>query len=140
MLFDNSLRAPRLVLLSAVTALLAACSGGGGGPKGDAVRGETLYAQCAGCHKLQENFTGPMHCGLVGRKAGSVPDFPYSEAMRSSGLTWDAKTLDEFLASPISYVPGTMMGFAGLHDAQDRADLIAYLQRAGSDPASCAPK
>jgi len=128
----------RLLLLGAATALLAACSGGG--PKGDAARGETLYAQCAGCHKMQENFTGPMHCGLFGRKAGGVPQFPYSEAMRTSGLTWNAQTLDEFLASPISYVPGTMMGFAGLHDARDRADLIAYLQRADSDPATCPPK
>lgn len=134
-LFDNSVRAPRLVLLGTVMALLAACSGGG--PKGDVARGETLYAQCAGCHKLQENFTGPKHCGVVGRKAGSLPDFAYSEAMKTSGLTWDVQTLDEFLTSPISYVPGTMMGFAGLLDAQDRADVIAYLQSAGSDSAAC---
>jgi cytochrome c len=135
MFFNNNLRARRLLLLGAATALLAACSGGG--PKGDAARGEALYAQCAGCHKLQENFTGPKHCGLVGRKAGSVPDFAYSEAMKTSGLTWDAKTLDEFLTSPISYVPGTMMGFAGLADPQERADVIAYLQSAGSNAATC---
>src|SRR5262245_56146854 len=115
----------RLVLVGAATALLAACSGG---PKGDAARGEALYAQCSGCHKLQENFTGPKHCGLIGRKAGSVPGFAYSEAMKTSGLTWDVKTLDEFLTSPISYVPGTMMGFAGMPDAQERVDVIAYLQ------------
>lgn len=138
MLFNHSLRASGFVLLGAATALLAAC--GGGGPKGDAARGETLYAQCAGCHKLQENFTGPMHCGVVGRPAGSVAGFAYSEAMKSSGLTWDAKTLDEFLISPFSFVPGTLMGFAGLPEAQDRADLIAYLQRAGSDPAVCPSK
>lgn len=132
---DNSLHVHRLMLLGAATALLAACSGGG--PKGDVVRGEALYAQCTGCHKLQENFTGPKHCGVVGRKAGSVPDFAYSEAMKTSGLTWDVKTLDEFLASPISYVPGTMMGFAGLPDAQERADIIAYLQSAGTNPATC---
>jgi cytochrome c len=134
MFFNNNLRARRL-LLGAATALLAACSGGG--PKGDAARGEALYAQCAGCHKLQENFTGPKHCGVVGRKAGSVPDFAYSEAMKTSGLTWDAKTLDEFLTSPISYVPGTMMGFAGLPDPQERADVIAYLQSASGNAATC---
>jgi cytochrome c len=78
-----------------------------------------------------------MHCGLIGRLAGSVAGFSYSEAMKSSGLVWDVKTLDEFLTSPIAYVPGTMMGFAGLTDAAERADVIAYLQRAGSDPAIC---
>jgi cytochrome c len=139
MFFNNNLRAYRIALLGAAAALLAACGGGagGGGLKGDATKGEALYAQCAGCHKLQENFTGPKHCGVVGRAAGTVPDFAYSEAMKGSGLTWDAKTLDEFLTSPISYVPGTMMGFAGFQNAQDRADVIAYLQRAGSDPATC---
>lgn len=135
MLFNHSLRASRFLLLGASAVLLAAC--GSGGPKGDPVHGEQVYAQCQGCHKLQENFTGPKHCGVVGRKAGSVSDFAYSEAMKSSGLTWDAKTLDEFLTSPISYVPGTMMGFAGLPDAKDRADVIAYLDKAGKDPATC---
>lgn len=135
MSLHHTLRVHRFLLLAACTALLAAC---GSGPKGDAARGEQLYADCAGCHKLQENSSGPMHCGVVGRKAGSVPGFAYSEAMRTSGLVWDAKTLDEFLTSPISYVPGTNMGFAGLRDATDRADLIAYLQQAGNDPALCA--
>ena len=135
MLFGHSPRGYRFLLLGASAALLAAC--GGGGPKGDATRGEALYAQCAACHKLQENSTGPMHCGLIGRPAGSVAGFAYSEAMKNSGLVWDATTLDEFLTSPISYVSGTMMGFAGLPDATERADVIAYLQRAGSDPAIC---
>nr|WP_298721336.1 cytochrome c family protein [uncultured Steroidobacter sp.] len=104
---------------------------------GDPVRGEQLYQQCAACHQLQANAAGPMHCRLFGRKAGSVPDFEYSEAMRASGLVWSVQTLDEFLTSPFTYVAGTKMGFAGFSDAADRADVIAYLHRANDDPATC---
>ncbi|WP_407700580.1 c-type cytochrome [Steroidobacter gossypii] len=105
--------------------------------KGDAARGEQLYQQCAACHSLQQNGAGPMHCQLFGRPAGTVPDFEYSQAMRDSGLVWDAQTLDEFLTSPITYVSGTKMGFAGFSDAGDRADVIAYLHQANNDPATC---
>ncbi len=70
------------------------------------------------CHKLTENFVGPHHCGLIGRTAGSVPDFEYSEAMKASGITWTPKTLDEFLTSPIAYVSGTKMGFAGFESRE----------------------
>lgn len=106
-------------------------------PKGDPVRGEQLYQQCAACHSLASNATGPKHCQLIGRQAGSLPDFDFSPAMRESGLIWDAQTLDEFLTSPISYVSGTRMGFAGFSDAEDRADVIAYLYQVNEDPATC---
>src|SRR5690606_558967 len=128
----STTRFGRLLSVAAVAVFVAACAGGG--PQGDAARGETLYEQCAGCHLLQENMAGPKHCNLLGRAAGSVPDFEYSDAMLSSGLTWDAKTLDEFLTSPISYVNGTKMGFAGFDDPTDRADLIAYIQQVSHDP------
>lgn len=119
---------------------LTAC--GGGGPasaavKGNPTHGKELYAQCAGCHELQKNSIGPMHCGLFGRPAGSVADFDYSEAMKASGIVWDAQKLDEFLTSPIAYINGTKMGFAGFSNPSDRADLIAYLQQANNDPAVC---
>jgi cytochrome c len=68
-----------------------------------------------------------------------VPGFEYSQAMRDAGLVWNVQTLDEFLTSPITYVSGTKMGFAGFSDASDRADVIAYLYRANNDPASCPP-
>jgi len=80
-----------------------------------------------------------MHCGVVGRAAGSAPNYPYSEAMKESGLVWDEKTLNEFLTAPISYLNGTKMGFAGLSSATDRADVIAYLREAGGDPSVCPP-
>jgi len=133
---SNSLaRATRLLLAGAVVSLLSAC--GTGGPKGDPVHGKELYTQCQGCHKLTENYTGPMHCGLFGRPAATVPDFDYSEAMKASGIVWNEKTIDEFLVSPIAYVTGTKMGFAGFTSATDRADVIAYLKQVNEDPSTC---
>jgi cytochrome c len=99
---------------------------------GDPARGEEIYARCGACHALETDRTGPRHCGLFGRRAGSVKGFAYSDAMKRSGIVWDARTLDWFLASPTRAVPGTAMGYAGIDDAQERADLIAYLRAAGA--------
>lgn len=107
--------------------------------KGDPAHGEELYEECSGCHSMTENVIGPRHCGVVGRKAGSVKDYPsYTDVMKDSGITWTHDKLDEFLASPLSYLSGTAMGFVGIGDAQHRADVIAFLEKAGSDPATCA--
>lgn len=134
MLLNSVKRFCHLLLVGTLACFLFAC---GGGPKGDALHGKELYTQCAGCHKLQENSIGPMHCGVIGRAAGTVPGFDYSEAMKTSGIVWDATKLDEFLTSPIAYVMGTKMGFAGFSNPTDRADVIAYIQQANSDPAIC---
>ncbi len=104
---------------------------------GDAGRGEQIYERCAACHSLGYNRTGPKHCGLFGRRAGTVPDFEYSPAMRSSGIVWKEKTLDRFLAAPTKVVPGTLMGYAGIDDPRERADLIAYLKAANGSRAMC---
>ena len=98
--------------------------------RGDPANGERIYERCLACHALQYDRTGPRHCGLFGRKAGSVPGFDYSEAMKRSGIVWDAATLDRFLANPLGTVPGTTMGYAGIADARERADLMAYLGQA----------
>ncbi|MDP3859415.1 MAG: c-type cytochrome [Stagnimonas sp.] len=100
----------------------------------DASRGEQLYSRCAACHALAADRVGPRHCGLLGRRAGSVPGFFYTDEMKSSKLVWDEKTLDRFLAKPMAVVPGTSMTYDGVPTAQDRADLIAYLRKAGSAP------
>lgn len=94
---------------------------------GDPAAGEAVYSRCQGCHALEYNRTGPKHCGLLGRRAGSVPGFEYSPAMKQSGIVWNAKTLDRFLANPTKAVPGTTMTYAGVPGAKDRANLIAYL-------------
>ena len=102
----------------------------------DATRGEQIYARCLACHALTFDRVGPRHCGLLGRRAGSVPGFDYSPAMKNSKITWNEKTLDRFLMNPLDMVPGTTMTYAGVPDAKDRADLIAYLKRA-SQSAEC---
>jgi cytochrome c len=93
----------------------------------DAKRGEELYARCAACHALAFDRVGPRHCGLIGRRAGSVQGFEYSPAMKNSRLVWNARTLDRFIADPPGSLPGTAMTYAGIKDAAERADLIAYL-------------
>jgi cytochrome c len=104
-------------------------------PAGNATRGAEIYTRCQACHALEYNRTGPKHCGVIGRKSGSVPGFDYSPAMKQAKLTWDEKTLDRFLADPLKLVPGTTMTYAGIPDPQERADLIAYLRDAGKSPA-----
>jgi len=98
--------------------------------RGDPVNGERLYTRCQGCHSLAWDRTGPRHCGVVGRKAGGVAGFDYSAAMRRAGIVWNEPTLDRFLADPLGTVPGTSMGYAGIADARERADLIAFLRQA----------
>jgi cytochrome c len=99
---------------------------------GDAAKGETLYAQCRACHMLEagKNGVGPSLHGIIGRPAGQVPGYVYTPANKNSGLTWDEETLFAYLADPRKIVPGTKMAYAGMKDAQSRADVIAYLKTA----------
>lgn len=106
----------------------------------DAARGERVYERCLACHALAYDRVGPRHCGLIGRRAGAVQGFAYSAPMRKSGIVWDASTLDRFLADPPGEVPGTTMTYAGVAAARDRADLIAYLARAGNSGECGAPR
>ena len=94
---------------------------------GDPGRGKALYQACEACHSIDENDLGPRHRGVVGRRAGSVADYTYSMALKNSGLTWDASTLDRWLTNPSALVPGTKMFFQ-ISDSQSRADVIAYLE------------
>jgi cytochrome c len=103
---------------------------------GDPQAGEAVYSRCLACHSLERHRTGPKHCGLFGRKAGSTPGFDFSESLKGSGIVWNEKTLDRFLANPMKVVPGTTMTYAGVEDPKERADLIAYLKKEGKCPAS----
>ena len=101
-------------------------------------RGEQIYARCAGCHAIEANRTGPQHCGLFGRRAGTAPGFDtYSKAMRDSKIVWNERSLDTFLAAPTQSMPGTTMGYAGVKDARERADLLAWLRHATRPGDSC---
>lgn len=122
-------------LFAASALALAASAGLPGDPKA----GEEIYARCLACHALAYDRTGPRHCGLVGRRAGSVKGFAYSDAMKRSNIVWNEKSLDRFLANPLAAVPGTTMGYAGVPDDRERADLIAYLRQAGASP-QCRPQ
>ena len=124
---------PRSALAGAVAlAALAAAGAAQGAP--DALRGEQVYTRCVACHALAQDRVGPRHCGLLGRRAGSLPGFNYTQAMKNSGLTWDEKTLDLFLKQPMKVVPGTAMTYDGIAEPRDRADLIAYLKQANQTP------
>lgn len=102
----------------------------------DVAHGEEVYNRCLACHALKADRVGPRHCGLLGRRAGTVPGFAYSAAMKKSKLTWDEKTLDRFLQKPTKVVPGTAMTYDGVPDSADRRDLIAYLKHA-NEGAEC---
>jgi cytochrome c len=105
----------------------------------DLARGEQIYARCMACHALATDRVGPRHCGLFGRLAGSVPGYDYSASMKNSHIVWNERTLDRFLANPPGVVPGTKMTYAGVDDAGERADLIAYLKHADATPACAHP-
>jgi cytochrome c len=93
---------------------------------GDAAAGENLYLdRCAMCHVAEGGGQGPSLTGVYGRKAGSVPGFVYSAALKGSGVTWTAPELDRFLTDPGKAIPGTAMPIT-VPDAKQRADLIAY--------------
>ena len=127
------------VLLRAFAGALLAFAAGwapaADGPlKGDPEAGKAGYDRCLACHALAYDRTGPRHCGLFGRRAGGVKDFAYSEAMKRSGIVWNEKTLDRFLANPLAAVPGTAMGYAGVTDVRERANLIDWLRQANDSP------
>lgn len=96
-------------------------------PLGDAAKGKILYQACEACHSIDDNDIGPKHRGVVGRLAGSVSDYTYSDALKKSGIVWNETTLDHWLTNPSAMVPGTKMFFK-IDGAQDRADIIAYLK------------
>ena len=100
---------------------------------GNSGRGQRVFGACAACHSLQpdRNMTGPSLADLWNRKAGTLPSFTrYSPALKSSGVVWSDKTLDEWTTDPQHLVPGNVMTFAGIKNAQQRADLLAFLKEA----------
>ena len=101
---------------------------------GDPARGAEAYeARCGGCHSVEADRVGPRHAGVVGRRAGSVPGFVYSSALKASGFTWDEKLLERWLTNPEAVVPGQRMGYS-VADADIRADVIAFLATLKAQP------
>jgi cytochrome c len=124
-------------LLSVVAHFAASAQAAGASFVGDPGHGKEIYATCMYCHGIDVNRVGPMHRGLFGRTAGTLPGYAYSAPMKQAGakgLIWNAQTLDIYLTNPQKLVPGTKMLFGGIADAEARADLIAYLKEATALP------
>ncbi len=102
----------------------------------NAAAGEKSFAVCRACHQVGPGAkiaVGPVLNGVVGRKAGTFPDYTYSPANKDSGLTWTPEELDKYLTNPQAVVPHTKMIFPGIKDAQKRKDVIAYLEQFNAD-------
>lgn len=97
---------------------------------GDATAGKAVFVRCRTCHVLEPgvNRTGPSLHNIVGCKAGQVEAFNYTDANANNDIVWTPEKLFQYLENPVRVIPGTRMAFAGLPKAQDRADLIAFLQ------------
>jgi cytochrome c len=97
---------------------------------GDEAAGKVLFTQkCGICHSVEQgkNKIGPSLYGVVGRKAGSLDSYTYSDAMKNANRTWDQATLNDYLTNPRQKIPGIKMIFAGLPEESDRQNVIAYL-------------
>lgn len=102
----------------------------------DVANGEDVFKKCRACHAVGENaknLVGPLLNGIVGRKSGTVEGFPYSEANKNSGVTWDKATFLKYIKDPKAFMPGNKMAFAGIKDEADAGDLFAYLAQFGPD-------
>lgn len=98
----------------------------------DAAEGEKLFKRCAACHVVNAptNKVGPHLVGIVGRPAGAVEGFNYSDAVKNSGIVWDEANLDKYLENPKGFIAKNKMAFPGLKKPEERASVIAYLKEA----------
>lgn len=102
----------------------------------DADAGKSVFNACRACHQVGEtakNGVGPALNGLIGRKAGEVAGYNYSEANKTSGKTWDEAFFATYIKDPKGTMPGNKMAYAGLKDDKKIADLTAYLKTFGAD-------
>jgi cytochrome c len=123
-------------LLTFAASVAFAASAGTAFAAGDAAAGEKVFAKCKACHQVGEgakNAVAPELNGVDGRKAGAVEGYNYSEAMKSSGITWDAASFKEFIKNPKAKVPGTKMIFQGLASEGDQDNVWAYLAQFSAD-------
>ncbi len=126
--------------LRAVAVLLVLSCPAGAAETGDAGRGEALFGQCGKCHQIGKdaaNRVGPHLNLLFGRRAGSLDDYRYSKGLvrrGRDGMRWTFENLDAYIENPKALVSDTRMNFAGISDAADRADLLAYLRRFSDNP------
>lgn len=120
-------RLPLAAILLAGLASIAGVSGARADEPGEAV----FKKNCSVCHSTEagKNKIGPSLAGVVGRKAGSAPNYNYSDANKNSGVTWDEATLEKYLVDPRKFIPGTKMVFVGLKNPDDRKAVISFLEK-----------
>ena len=121
----------RFILVAVLTV-----AGAGGASAQDVAAGEKVFGVCKLCHQIGDNAkngVGPVLNGVIGRKAGSVAGYSYSDANKNSGFTWDEATFREYIKDPKAKVPGTKMAYAGLKDEQKINDLVAFLKQFDAD-------
>ena len=102
-----------------------------------AAEGAKVFKKCAACHSIAEdegNKIGPALWGVLGRAAGSIPDYKYSKAMAAHGKDWSFEEMNGFLIKPKDWIQGTKMSFAGLKKAKDRAAVILYMNENTNSP------
>jgi cytochrome c len=105
--------------------------------KADLDNGQAKFAICKTCHNTAQgagDMTGPNLYGIFGRKAGAEPGFAYSDGVKSLGITWDAASIDKWIANPRAMVPASKMTYIGMQDPKDRIDIVAYLKTVTSPP------
>jgi cytochrome c len=121
--------AVQLAIVAAIAGLSTAAMA-----EGDVAKGENVFKKCKVCHQVGEgakNQVGPQLNGIIGRKAGSLPDFAYSPAMKEEGekgLVWSEESIAKYVENPKDFVPKNKMAFVGLKKEDERADVIAYLK------------
>ncbi len=124
------------MMLRVLMAAAALCAAAVPAMAADPAAGEKAFAVCKACHKVGEgakNGVGPVLSGVIGRPAGTAEGFNYSDAMKSSGITWDEASLSEYLKNPKAKVPGNKMAFPGVKDDAKIADIIAFLGQFNAD-------
>ena len=102
-----------------------------------AADGAKVFSKCKACHSIAKgggNKIGPALWGVLGRNAGSLPDYKYSKAMAAYGKSWSLEEMDGFLTKPKGWIKGTKMSYAGLKNAKDRAAVILYMNENTDSP------
>lgn len=103
----------------------------------DIAAGKEIYTQCIGCHAPDFHRTGPKHCGILGRSAGTQKGFKYTTAMVDSNIVWTKESLEKFLLAPLKMIPGTSMGYVGIASIQERKQLVSFLSSLNKNNSLC---
>lgn len=133
---------PTSAVLGVLMVLSGAAVAQDGLPPGNAEDGARVFKKCQACHQIgpdAKNSVGPVLNGVVGRTAGSVAGYAYSDANKASHIVWDEATLAKYLPDPRGFLPGTKMTFAGLKKPKEVADVILYLKQFNDAGEKAAP-